>query len=261
MYLSIVVPMRNEEENVARMVGELDEVAHLLPRHEIICVDDGSSDGTSTALLAAVARRDTSKAPLRLRRHRVGVGQSAALRTGILAARGEWIATLDGDCQNEPADIRRLLDALGPNPAVRALIAGERSQRHDSWVRRWSSRVANAVRRAILHDGSRDTGCALKLFPREVFLELPFFDHVHHFLPAVFRAAGARVVTVPVSHRPRHAGTSKYGIGNRLWVGLLDLAGVWWLQRRLVRPELIAAHEEAFAVESGEPYGAPVISR
>lgn len=226
--LSIVVPMHDEAANAAPLVSEI--VAALRGRldFEIVCVDDASSDGTA-GCLAGLAGQVPE---LRVLGHARQCGQSAALRTGIRAARAPWIATLDGDGQNDPADIPRLLaerDAAGP--AV-GLVAGWRTTRRDTRVRRWSSRVANAVRGRLLHDDCPDTGCALKLFPRQAWLELPWFDHMHRFLPALFRREGWQVRNVPVNHRPRLHGRSKYGIGNRLWVGLVDLLGVAWLLRR-----------------------------
>jgi dolichol-phosphate mannosyltransferase len=173
------------------------------------------------------------------RRHRRSCGQSAAIVTGVRAARGGWIATLDGDGQNDPADIpallRHAMDDVGKGPL---LVAGHRVRRKDSWTKRLSSRFANRIRAALLHDATPDTGCGLKLFRRDTFLELPHFDHMHRYLPALFIRAGGRVVSVPVNHRPRIRGQSNYGTLDRLWVGIFDLVGVFWLQRRWQRPEL-----------------------
>jgi dolichol-phosphate mannosyltransferase len=228
--LSVVVPVRNEGPNIAPLVAEIRQALTDID-HEIVYVDDGSTDDTSAEIRAAgvVARR-----------HRVSCGQSAAVVTGVRAARGIWIATLDGDGQNDPADIPALLarasgDA-GPGPL---LVAGHRTQRKDSWTKRQSSRFANKLRAALLHDATPDTGCGLKLFRRDAFLELPHFDHMHRYLPALFIRAGGRVVSVPVNHRPRTRGASNYGTLDRLWVGIFDLVGVFWLQRRWRRPEIV----------------------
>ncbi len=229
MLLSVVVPVRNEAPNVGPLIDEIG-AALAGVSHEIIYVDDGSTDETPRALLDARARWPVT---LVLRRHHQGCGQSAAIVTGVRAARGEWIATIDGDGQNDPADIPRLLAQAGP---ALTLIAGHRTARRDSWVKRRTSRIANGVRAAMLNDATPDTGCGLKVFRREVFLQLPHFDHMHRYLPALFIRAGGQVVSVPVNHRPRLRGLSKYGTLDRLWVGLFDLVGVYWLQRRGKRP-------------------------
>jgi dolichol-phosphate mannosyltransferase len=228
--VSVVVPVRNEAPNIAPLIGEIrDALAGVA--HEIIYVDDGSDDGTASALAAVVP-------PVLVRRHRAGCGQSAAIVTGVRAARGRWIATLDGDGQNDPADIPALLARAQAEPGV-ILVAGHRTRRQDSRVKKISSRLANRIRAFLLGDHTPDTGCGLKIFARQAFLELPAFDHMHRYLPALFIRAGGRVVSVPVSHRPRLRGASKYGTWDRLWVGIFDLAGVAWLQRRWKRPELV----------------------
>jgi dolichol-phosphate mannosyltransferase len=230
--VSVVIPMRNEAPNIAPLVAEIELALADVP-HEIICVDDGSTDDTALAL-AEAARA----APVRARRHRTSCGQSAAVITGVKAARGEWIATLDGDGQNDPADIPALLAAAG-REGPRVLIAGHRVNRKDSAVKRVTSRHANRIRAWLLRDATPDSGCGLKVFPRALFLELPHFDHMHRFLPALAMRAGARVVSVPVNHRPRLRGTSNYGTLDRLAVSLSDVLGVAWLQRRGKRPDLI----------------------
>jgi dolichol-phosphate mannosyltransferase len=197
--------------------------------HEIIYVDDGSDDGSIDVLRA--------DGGLTVLRHRQSCGQSAAIVTGVRAARGVWIATLDGDGQNDPADIPALLARAQAEPGI-ALVAGHRTRRRDTAVKRFSSRAANALRAFLLGDATPDTGCGLKVFKREVFLQLPIFDHMHRFLPALFIRAGGRVVSVPVNHRPRTRGVSKYGTLDRALVGVVDLAGVAWLQRRGRRPEI-----------------------
>jgi dolichol-phosphate mannosyltransferase len=234
--LSVVVPVRNEAPNVAPLVAEIGTALAALP-HEIVYVDDGSIDETAAALREA-GRLLPEGVPLRRLRHRESCGQSAAIATGVRAARGEWIATLDGDGQNDPADIPRLLRrAQAEGGAV--LVAGHRVSRRDTRVKRWTSRVANAVRARLLGDATPDTGCGLKVFPRALFLDLPRFDHMHRFLPALVLRAGGRVVSEPVNHRPRLRGRSNYGTLDRLAVSLSDLAGVAWLQRRGSRPAVV----------------------
>jgi dolichol-phosphate mannosyltransferase len=234
---SVVVPACNEAENVEPLAREID--AALTGRaYEMIFIDDGSTDGTAEAL-----RRLKSALPtLRVLRHSFRSGQSAAVATGVRAARAPWIATLDGDGQNDPADLPKLIAARDADRNVRLVMGNRTASRKDSAFRRLQSRVANGVRSGLLGDGTPDTGCGIKLFAREAFLELPRFDHMHRFLPALFQRQGARVVSVPVGHRERTRGTSKYGMFNRLWVGIVDMAGVMWLRRRyksglLVREE------------------------
>jgi dolichol-phosphate mannosyltransferase len=234
--LSVVVPVRNEEDNILPLIAEL-RLALAGISHEIVYVDDGSTDGTAARLAGA---------GVVMRRHRTSCGQSAAIMTGVRAARGQWIATLDGDGQNDPADIPALFARVQANDGAAAaadlplLVTGQRTRRRDNWTKRLSSRIANSVRAALLHDATPDTGCGLKLFGRQAFLDLPHFDHMHRYLPALFIRAGGRVVSVPVNHRPRTSGTSKYGTLDRLWVGLFDLVGVCWLQRRWRRPDIEA---------------------
>jgi dolichol-phosphate mannosyltransferase len=223
--LSVVVPVRNEAPNIEPLIAEI-RAALAGVVHEIVYVDDGSDDETPAILRAA---------GVRMLRHRVGCGQSAAIVTGVRAARGAWIVTLDGDGQNDPADIPALI-ARAEREAGLVLIAGHRTQRRDSFVKKLTSRLANCIRAALLGDATPDTGCGLKMFPRAAFLELPAFDHMHRYLPALFIRAGGRVISVPVNHRPRTRGASKYGTLDRLWVGIFDLVGVFWLQRRWKRP-------------------------
>ena len=227
--LSVVVPVCNEADNVAPLAGEVDAALRPLGAYELIFVDDGSTDETA----ARVQSLRPGLPAVRLLRHDRRCGQSRAVASGVRAARGEWVATLDGDGQNDPADLTRLLESLADAAAPKpALIMGNRVTRRDTWLRRVSSRVANGVRGRLLGDGTPDTGCGLKLFHRATFLELPFFDHMHRFLPALFQRQGARVISVPVGHRPRTRGQSKYGVGNRLWVGIVDMVGVMWLRSR-----------------------------
>jgi dolichol-phosphate mannosyltransferase len=236
MDLSIVIPARNEAENAAPLIGEIRAALSGSLDYEIVWVDDGSDDATASEITRLAAGRDD----LRLVRHARSYGQSAAIRTGIEAARATWIATLDGDGQNDPRDIPELWRLAGEADDIPPLlIAGSRRQRRDGWSKRAASRIANRVRRRLLGDDTADTGCGLKLFPRRLFLDLPAFDHMHRFLPALVLRSGGRVRSVPVSHRPRRGGVSKYGVFDRLGVGIVDLLGVLWLQRRALRPLLL----------------------
>lgn len=234
--LSVVVPVRNEAANIRPLIEEITQALPHVP-HEIVYVDDGSTDETLEELRAMQRELPT----LTVRRHVTSCGQSAAIVTGVRVASGVWIATLDGDGQNDPADIPRLFTQAqvedDADPGVSpVLFAGHRTARRDTRVKRISSLVANRVRATLLGDATPDTGCGLKLFRRAAFMELPHFDHMHRFLPALFMRAGGRVRSVPVNHRPRLRGQSKYGTLDRLAVGLVDLAGVAWLQRRWRRP-------------------------
>ncbi|HZB93486.1 MAG TPA: glycosyltransferase family 2 protein [Stellaceae bacterium] len=236
MELSVVIPVRNEAPNIAPLVAEIRVALEGFCDYEIVYVDDGSSDETAAAVRALAQGFPR----LRLVRHRRSAGQSAAIRSGVRAAAAPWIATLDGDGQNDPADIPRLWQiAREASAAEPLLVAGWRQQRRDSAVKRLSSRIANAVRGALLGDGTPDTGCGLKLFRRELFLALPFFDHCHRFLPALVKREGGRTVSVAVNHRPRQRGASNYGTLDRLFVGIADLLGVIWLMRRAKLPEIL----------------------
>lgn len=234
--LSIVVPVHNEADNVRPLIEEIDAAVAGLGPCEILFVDDGSSDDTLARLIALKPEFPY----LRVIQHRQCCGQSTALRTGIVAANGSVIATLDGDGQNDPANIPALFDAWQAlrQTAGWALIAGYRRHRKDTGWRRFSSRFANGIRAALLKDATPDTGCGLKLFDRDLFLAMPYFDHMHRFLPALAQRAGARVQSVEVNHRPRLRGQSKYGTWHRLWVGIWDLLGVMWLQRRAHIPDI-----------------------
>jgi len=227
--LSVVVPVCNEAENVGPLAREIADALSGRP-FEILFVDDGSTDKTAEAVRAA---RDAGIPEIRLLRHSFRSGQSAAVTTGVRNARAEWIATLDGDGQNDPADLPALWTAKGEpaNGSVR-LFQGNRVTRRDTPYRRLQSRVANGVRSSLLGDGTPDTGCGIKLMHRETYLSLPYFDHMHRFLPALFLRTGARVISIPVRHRPRSRGQSKYGMFDRLWVGIVDIFGVMWLRRR-----------------------------
>jgi dolichol-phosphate mannosyltransferase len=236
--LSVVIPVCNEQENVLPLAREIAAALRSRMPIEILFVDDGSSDGTVAAVRAA--REELPE--IRLLRHSRRSGQSAAVHSGVTWARGTWVATLDGDGQNDPADFPGMLDALDATDAAVRLVMGNRVTRRDTWLRRMSSRVANGVRGWLVKDGTPDTGCGIKLMHRETFLELPFFDHMHRFLPALYQRQGAKVISVPVNHRPRTRGTSKYGLHNRLWVGIVDMFGVMWLRSRF-RPGLEVVEE------------------
>ena len=228
--VSVVIPVCNEQDNVLPLAREIHAALEDRYGYETIFVDDGSTDGTADAVRAA---RADGMPEIRLIRHAVRSGQSAAVATGVREARAPWIATLDGDGQNDPADIPSLLDAMRQAASPRLkLVMGNRTTRRDSWLRRLSSRVANGVRGGLLRDGTPDTGCGIKVFDRAVFLDMPRFNHMHRFMPALFQREGCEVVSVPVNHRERTRGKSKYGLHNRLWVGIVDLFGVMWLIRR-----------------------------
>lgn len=234
--LSVVVPMHNEAANAGPLIAEIAAALQGTP-FEIVAIDDGSADGTA----AELDKASEGCPELCVLRHRTQSGQSIAIITGVKAARGQWIATLDGDGQNDPRDIPTLLAAAQADNTASVLIAGFRRHRRDSLAKRWGSRFANAIRARLLGDGTPDTGCGLKVFRREDFLALPQFDHMHRFLPALFLRNGGTVVSVPVNHRPRTTGRSHYGSLDRLAVGIVDLAGVWWLKRRWRRPDVVRA--------------------
>ena len=226
---SVVVPVCNEAENVEPLAREIDAALNNRA-YEMIFVNDGSTDET-----AAILKKLKSSLPaLRVLSHSFRSGQSAAVASGVRAARAPWVATLDGDGQNDPADIPKLIAARDApeGRGVQLFMGNRKASRKDTAFRKLQSSVANGVRSSLLGDGTPDTGCGIKLFSREVFMDLPRFDHMHRFLPALFQRHGARVVSVPVSHRPRTRGASKYGMLNRLWVGIIDIGGVMWLRRR-----------------------------
>ena len=229
--LSVVVPVHNERDNIVPLVDEICAALRGVAQFEIVYVDDASKDDTLAMLREAKPRYPE----LRVVRHLAQSGQSTAVRTGVKAARGVWIATLDGDGQNDPADIPKLLAERQRADAQVKLFAGWRVDRRDDFVKRISSKIANGVRTRMLKDATPDTGCGLKLFERALFLDLPYFDHMHRYLPALVQRAGYRTISVPVGHRPRTRGTSKYGVMNRLFVGISDLRGVAWLIRRAKR--------------------------
>ncbi len=226
--VSIVVPVRNEAENILPLIAEIAAALDGRWNYEIVYVDDGSTDATAERLRAAMKEHKN----LRQLRHATSSGQSAAIRTGVRVARGAIVATLDGDGQNNPLFLPALILAIENGGGRVGLAAGQRVGRKDTGFKKIQSRIANSVRSTILHDGTRDTGCGLKAFPREVFMALPYFDGLHRFLPALVRREGYDIAYVDVIDRPRHSGVSNYGFFDRLWIGIMDLAGVWWLIRR-----------------------------
>ena len=235
-HLSVVVPVFNERDNVTPLVNEITAALRGLVDFEIVYVDDHSRDDT----LAVLQGLKGSVPELRVPHHVNQMGQSTAVRTGVKAARGAWIATLDGDGQNDPADIPKLLAKRDESPADVKLFAGWRVNRQDTGSKRWASKFANAIRSRMLRDSTPDTGCGIKLFEREAFLDLPYFDHMHRYLPALMQRAGWKTISVPVNHRHRASGVSKYNNLNRALVGLRDLRGVAWL---IVRSKRTAVRE------------------
>jgi len=232
--LSVVVPVFNEQDNIPPLLSEIAGALRGKMDFEIVCVDDASRDGS----LAVLERAKADYPELRVLHHAAQSGQSTAIRNGVKAARGAWIATLDGDGQNDPADIPKLVARRDTAAPTVKLFAGWRVNRQDSGSKRWASKWANAIRSRLLRDETPDTGCGIKLFEREAFLDLPYFDHMHRYLPALMQRAGWQVVSVPVNHRPRTAGVSKYNNFNRALVGIADLRGVAWLIKRAKRTEV-----------------------
>jgi len=237
--VSIVVPVRNEAGNIAPLIAEIAAALDGRWSYEIIYVNDGSTDDTAQRLAEEMARRPN----LRVLRHERSTGQSAAVRSGVRAAHGAIVATLDGDGQNNPAFLPELIAAIENGGARVGLVAGQRVGRKDTGFKKLQSRLANKIRNAVLHDGTRDTGCGLKAVRRDVFLMMPYFDGLHRFLPALVRREGYDIAYVDVIDRPRHSGVSNYGFFDRLWSGIHDLFGVAWLLRRRKRVPTITAAE------------------
>lgn len=230
--ISIVIPVYNEEESILILLDEIYEVCSKLPTtYEIVLVDDGSTDNTTSVIENYKAK---SKNKILLVKHGCNKGQSAALLTGIRASNYSWVMTLDGDGQNDPQDIPIFLDFAREHKGMPfpILAIGNRHLRQDSFIKKLSSRIANHFRTILLQDNCLDAGCGLKFFRKNDVLNLPLFDHFHRFLPALITAAGGAVYNIPVHHRPRVLGQSKYGVWNRLWVGIVDILGVLWLRRR-----------------------------
>ena len=232
MDLSVVIPVHNEADSIRDVIAETGACLPGSLDCEIIVVDDGSVDDTPSVLQECRA----GEARLRVLRHAKRCGQSASTGTGVRAARSHWVATLDGDGQNDPADIMKLYEVMDSSTDRVMLVIGQRVYRRDAGLKRIASRVANTVRARVLGDGTPDSACGMKLFARQTYLDLPQFDHMHRFIPALVQRAGGESVSVVVNHRERHGGVSKYGINDRLWAGIADLAGVWWLQRRYTAP-------------------------
>lgn len=234
LLLSIVLPLKNEADNIETLVNEIESALLAVQgRFEIIAVNDGSTDGTAEKL-QTLSNRVTAY------HHLQSCGQSAALRTGILNARAGIIVTMDGDGQNDPADLPALWQIYQDyTSSQRVMVMGERIKRCDSWSKKIASRLGNGIRQFFLKDGVRDTGCSLKIFSRDDFLLLPYFDHMHRFMPALMKRENIRTITKPVNHRPRQHGTSNYGFWDRLLVSLSDILGVVWLMRRRRLPELV----------------------
>jgi dolichol-phosphate mannosyltransferase len=228
--VSVVVPVKNESGNIGPVVAEI--AAALVGRaFEIVFVNDGSTDATEQELRALMRERSW----LRQIRHQSSCGQSAAIRTGVAVARAELVVTIDGDGQNDPAFIPALIAAFAAGSPRVGLVAGQRVGRRATPFKKLQSRIANTIRSTVLKDGTRDTGCGLKAFRRDLFLSLPYFDGLHRFLPALVRREGLGITYVEVVDRPRQHGTSNYGFWDRLWIGMVDLFGVWWLIRRKKR--------------------------
>ncbi|MBU6234596.1 MAG: glycosyltransferase family 2 protein [Alphaproteobacteria bacterium] len=239
--LSVVVPVHNEAENIAPLIAEIAALKNRVPLMEIVYVDDGSTDST----LAELKRIQSIEPLLRIIAQTPRSGQSCATWTGVAASTQPICVTLDGDGQNDPEGIVPMFGVFmeRANAGQRVMVAGQREKREDNTLRKFSSRVANKVRSSLLGDGVRDTGCALKMFRRDDYLMLPYFNHMHRFLPALMIRAGVAIALSDVKHRPRTRGTSKYGVMNRLWVGIVDLFGVRWLQAR-AKPTTLAVREE-----------------
>ncbi|TVL14899.1 dolichol-phosphate mannosyltransferase [Shewanella xiamenensis] len=227
--ISVVIPAKDEVGNIGPLMEEICQALQGMTEFEILVVDDGSQDDTFGEVIDTAELMQCNAKAIR---HERSTGQSTAIFTGVLHARGKYIVTLDADGQNDPADIPAMLTQLPQIHAEHFCIAGYRKNRKDTVWKRFQSRFANKVRDALLQDGVPDTGCGLKLFPRETFLRMPYFDHMHRYIPALVRRMGGEVFISVVNHRDRQVGVSKYTAWNRVWVGIVDIMGVMWLGRR-----------------------------
>ncbi|GAB3347344.1 glycosyltransferase family 2 protein [Chromohalobacter beijerinckii] len=223
--LSVIIPAKDEVENLPTLLDEIDQ-ALVSIEHEIIVIDDGSIDDTQN-WLANEARKNPR---LRAYRHHKSSGQSTSIWQAARLAEGDWLATIDADGQNDPADIPILYQYASTNTVT--VIAGHRNKRRDIWHKRFSSKIANRIRSKLLNDSTPDTGCGLKLINKNAFLKLPYFNHMHRFIPALIQAQGGTCISMNVNHRERQNGHSHYGLHDRLWVGIIDILGVMWLRRR-----------------------------
>lgn len=240
--ISVVVPVLNEAGNINPLIDEIHQaLSEGLGEYEIIYINDGSSDQTA----AELEERKKKDHKLKVITHESPCGQSCSLRTGILKAKGPWIVTLDGDGQNHPGDIPKLFQAIPQDvtPETPWLAIGHRVNRQDKASKKWASRFANNLRSKLLKDATPDTGCGIKLFSRQTFLKLPWFNHMHRYFPALIKRAGGNSISVPVRHRERGQGNSKYGVWDRAWVGISDLIGVRWLMKRNAIPSIIEKNE------------------
>ncbi|WP_166422259.1 glycosyltransferase family 2 protein [Paraglaciecola sp. 20A4] len=237
MELSVVIPAKNEAQNVAPLIHEIIKVLDGTVEFEIIYVDDGSDDRTINELYKIIDAGFDCIQPVR---HKISVGQSTAIMSGVKAASGELIVTMDADGQNDPADIPNLLQAARKlTPGSDFCVAGYRRKRKDTAWKRFQSKVANSIRAWLLNDGTPDTGCGLKIIPKHTFMKLPYFDHMHRFIPALVKRINGQVIVLEVNHRDRQAGESKYNMLGRLRVGVVDIFGVLWLKRRVKIPEYL----------------------
>ena len=227
--ISVVIPAKDEQENISELIAEIFNAIQPFSSAEIIVVDDGSTDNTFTV---AQTTAQTLNCQGQFIRHSQCMGQSSALKTGIQYAEGDCIVTIDGDGQNDPADIPILLERAFAQQATDFCVTGYRYQRRDTCWKRFQSRLANCVRSLLLKDGVADTGCGLKVFPKKTFEKLPWFNHAHRFIPALIKGVGGDIEVVKVNHRQRHHGKSKYNAWNRAWAGIIDLFGVAWLLHR-----------------------------